>query len=183
MSGEHGHRVSTHAEAARIINRRRAFWVSDCGCRVGGGRKCKRSRIDVCLSFSDPGPKGASGGGGTRKVSRAYAQLLLREAAVRHLVCQPFDYGRKSGAQGVCFCCDDCCFLFNPKPAPYNKGSLIESTDQAVCINCGKCTTVCFFGARTMKAKKLSVKRTLCSGCGLCVDVCPSDAITMVKRG
>jgi Pyruvate/2-oxoacid:ferredoxin oxidoreductase delta subunit len=182
MSGEHGHDVSTHEQAERIINRHKAFWVSDCGCRVGRGRKCRHGRMDTCLSFSDPGPKGASGGGATKKVTRAFVDALLQHAAAEHLICQPFNFGRKSGAQGVCFCCDDCCFLFNPKPQPYHKGTLIERTDKATCINCGKCVKVCFFGARRMKGKKLAVNRRRCSGCGLCVDVCPSDAITMVKR-
>ena len=182
MSREHGHFVSTRKQAERVINRHKRFWISDCGCRVRLGRKCRRSRVDVCLSFSDPGPKGASGGGGAKKVTRAFVDALLRHAEEKHLICQPFHFGPSGGAQGVCFCCDDCCFLFNPKPMPYNKGTLIERTDKAVCIHCGKCANVCFFGARRMKGKKLAVKRALCSGCGLCVDVCPSDAVTMVKR-
>ena len=180
MSGDHGHRVSTRKEAERIINRHKQFWISDCGCRVGRGRKCKRSRIDTCLAFSDPGPKGSSGGGGTRKVTRKFVDALLKEAADRHLICQPFDYGK--AACGICFCCDDCCFLFNPKPAPYTKGKLIESTDAAACIACGKCVKVCHFGARKMKRRKLTVDRDLCSGCGLCLDVCPVTCIRMVKR-
>ncbi len=183
MSGEHGHRVSTRKEAERIINRHKRFWVSNCGCRVGRGGKCKRSRMDVCLSFSAPGPKGASGGGGVKKVTRKFVDGVLKEAAEKHLICQPFNYGTTNGANGVCFCCDDCCFLFNPKPAPYNKGSLIESTDFDACIHCGKCVKVCFFGARRMKRNKLAVDPRLCSGCGLCLDVCPAHCIRMVKRG
>jgi len=106
---------------------------------------------------------------------------VLKLAEEKHLVCQPFDFGK--GYVGVCFCCDDCCYLFNPKPIPCNKGTLIESTDKATCINCGKCVKVCYFGARAMKGARLRVNRRRCSGCGLCTDVCPVDAVTMVKRG
>jgi pyruvate formate lyase activating enzyme len=138
--------------------------------------------MDVCLSFSDPGPKGASGGGGTKKVTRAFVDAVLMEAAGKHLICQPFDYGKRPGARGVCFCCDDCCYLFNPKPQPYHRGTLIERTDRSACIHCGRCVKACFFGARSMKRKVLAVSRRRCSGCGLCLDVCPVNCIDMVKR-
>ena len=182
MSGDHGHRIATREQAERIINRHRTFWVSDCGCRVGRGRKCRHGRTNVCLSFGNPGPKGASGGGNTKKVTRAFVDKLLAHAAAEHLIHHPFNYGKDPIGTGVCFCCDDCCYLFNPKPAPYAKGTLIERTDKQVCIHCGRCTKVCYFGARTMKRKKLHLNRRLCSGCGLCTDVCPADAIEMVKR-
>ncbi len=182
MSGEHGHFVSTRAQAARIINRHKVFWVSDCGCRVAMGRKCRHGRMDTCLTFGDPGPNGASGGGNPKRVTRAFVDALLMHAAEKHLICQPFSFGRQGGSQGICFCCDDCCFLFNPKPMPYNKGPLIESTDKAVCIQCGRCVKVCHFGASAMKRRKLAVDRALCSGCGLCLDVCRVGAIEMVKR-
>lgn len=47
------HYVCTHDEVRELINKTEKFWVSNCGCREGNEKKCQRSRIDVCLSFTE----------------------------------------------------------------------------------------------------------------------------------
>ncbi len=44
------------------------------------------------------------------------------------------------------------------------------------CIGCGKCVTVCPFGAIEMKNKKAIVNEK-CTLCGACIEVCPVNAI------
>ncbi len=58
---------------------------------------------------------------------------------------------------------------------------MIESTNTAICMNCGTCVDACRFGARVLYGE-LKIGREKCYGCGLCVDVCLEECIKMVKR-
>ena len=52
--------------------------------------------------------------------------------------------------------------------------------DAASCSRCGRCVTVCAYGARTLTADtQMRLDRALCRSCGLCVSVCPTDALTL----
>ena len=43
-----------------------------------------------------------------------------------------------------------------------------------VCVQCGKCASVCEAGAITKNAKGVyMINKKLCTGCGKCVEVCP----------
>ena len=43
-----------------------------------------------------------------------------------------------------------------------------------VCVQCGKCATVCEHGAITQNAKGVyMINKKLCVGCGKCKDICP----------
>ncbi len=47
--------------------------------------------------------------------------------------------------------------------------------DRQLCINCGQCTSVCFFDALSInfKTKKLIFNPQNCTLCGLCINTCP----------
>jgi heterodisulfide reductase subunit A len=51
------------------------------------------------------------------------------------------------------------------------------------CVGCGKCVTVCPFGAIVEEdirgQKKAQVIETVCQGCGLCTATCPQGAIQL----
>jgi dihydroorotate dehydrogenase (fumarate) len=50
--------------------------------------------------------------------------------------------------------------------------------DADTCTQCGRCVTVCAYGARHLTpAGELSLDRALCRSCGLCVSVCPTGAL------
>ncbi|MBU7025472.1 MAG: 4Fe-4S binding protein [Theionarchaea archaeon] len=176
----HFHFVCTRDEAREIIDQHDRFWVSNCGCREGG-LGCNRSRMDVCLFFDTQ-----MGGTGSnfREVDREFVEGILAEAEDKHLITRPFRYeDEKTHIQGICFCCDDCCYYFTAEsPEPYNKGTFIEKTSTDACTHCAACVEVCYFDARKMVDDKLEVTRDNCYGCSLCVDVCPADCIQMVKR-
>lgn len=55
---------------------------------------------------------------------------------------------------------------------------------EKVCIGCGKCLSVCPFGAIQWKTlrdgtKKAQVLETVCQGCGLCNATCPPKAVQL----
>ncbi len=184
------HYVCTRDEARKLIDQQSRFWVSDCGCRTGNEKGCKRSRVDVCLWWN--GGEG-SAGSGTKEVTRAQVEEILKEAETKHLVSRPFrnwDNETKKvmpGTAGICFCCDCCCGYFSKRNGIVNeggdfecdKGDLAEKTDFDSCTDCGACVDVCYFDARKMENGKLAVKHSECYGCGLCMDVCPVSCIEM----
>jgi len=47
-----------------------------------------------------------------------------------------------------------------------------------ICTECGRCVTVCAYGARTMDGREMSLDCELCRSCGLCVEVCAPGALT-----
>ena len=57
-------------------------------------------------------------------------------------------------------------------------------TDEAVCVGCGKCDSVCPMGIDIMKQARLRkpVQDSRCVGCGLCVDVCPAKTLTYMTH-
>lgn len=173
------HYVCTREQARKMADECDRFWVSNCGCREGGPG-CRRSRIDVCLIFSEY-DKGS--GTGLHAVSREFVDELFKEAEEKHLVTRPFRNPEdKAVTDGVCFCCDDCCGYFKDANEQCDKGNMIESTDMGVCTHCGVCVEACYFKARMMDSGNLDIDRGRCYGCGLCLDVCPEDCINMIER-
>ncbi len=176
----HFHYVCTLQEAHEIIKIHNKFWVSNCGCRERQGQ-CSRSRSDVCLFFK---PDMGGTGSGLNQVSATFVDGILKEAEKKNLVPRPFrDTKDKTQAQGICFCCDDCCeYFISPVEIKCNKGKFIEQTDLEDCNNCGTCVDVCNFQARKMFDNRLILDRNNCYGCGICIDTCPSDCIQMIQR-
>jgi MinD superfamily P-loop ATPase len=111
-----------------------------------------------------------SGKGGTGKTSIAASIAVLAgkeaiiadcdvDAADMHMLMSPdFDYKED---------------FYSGKVAYINQGN---------CIQCGKCTNVCRFGAITFKDHLFKVDSFSCEGCGYCSRVCSVDAITNKER-
>ncbi len=173
------HYVCTKQEAEKIVDQYDRFWVANCGCRESKG-KCDRSRVDVCLMFRDDI---GSSGTGLKEISREEVKDIFTEAREKHLVPRPFrNQTDKTRADGICFCCDDCCGYFLDPEEVCDKGSQIEKTDLARCKACGTCEDLCYFHARKVDDDSLSVDQDRCYGCGLCADVCPEECIEMTAR-
>ncbi len=172
------HYVTTHQQAKELALKFSQWSVTNCGCREGNENGCKRSPIDVCLTFSNDGF--GSTGEGRRILDRKGLDELFELAKKCKLVARPFrDYETKTKDEGICFCCDDCCGYFLSENEPCDKGTLIEQTSEE-CTSCGGCIEICYFKARKMVDGQLVVEKELCYGCGLCVEEC--QFITMVPR-
>jgi NAD-dependent dihydropyrimidine dehydrogenase PreA subunit len=173
------HYVATYQEARQLIGDRERFWVSNCGCRERKGQ-CSRSRMDVCLQFSDDT---VCSGTGRREISKEEAENLWVEAQKLNLVARPFRAeSDPNTTDGVCFCCDDCCAYLLFRDEICDKGNFIEATEIEACSQCGICEDFCYFGARKMQEGSLVINRDECYGCGLCVANCPEDCIEMQLR-
>jgi ferredoxin len=63
----------------------------------------------------------------------------------------------------------------------------IAEIDDDLCIGCGKCADVCYYGIIKLEEDQLDPKKKyptihkkyLCKGCGKCASVCPSKAIKL----
>jgi len=172
------HYVCTLESARKLAESHNRFWVTNCGCRERKG-KCDRSLTDVCLVFNE-----AFLGSGTerKEVVLADVQEILHEAREKHLVSRPFRDETKTSVDGICFCCDDCCYYFLNPQERCDKGELMERTDMPACNDCGECVDVCYFKARSTEGGGLAVDSAKCYGCGLCVDVCPEGCVRLVAR-
>ena len=52
-----------------------------------------------------------------------------------------------------------------------------------VCVQCGKCATVCEAGAITQNPKGVyMINKKLCTGCGKCVEVCPFKVMVKAEE-
>ena len=174
------HFVCTPDEARNIVGKHKKFWIANCNCRERSGN-CKRSRIEVCLQLASHTVVG-SDKSNFKAITKDDALALIEEAQGDHLVPRPFrNDSAKDKLDGICFCCDDCCSYFKGEDMACDKGKLIESTDKSVCIDCGVCVDVCYFGARVI-GEGLKIEGEKCYGCGLCADVCAMRAISMVPR-
>lgn len=172
------HYVCTHQRARDLVEARKQFWLSNCGCREARG-KCERSRMDVCLMFV---PGEFASGTGKREVTFADAMAVLREAEDKRLVARPWRNEARTETDGICFCCDDCCGYFLNPEEKCDKGELVARTDFDACTHCGACVDVCYFKARALKDSEMTQDESLCYGCGLCATVCPLECIEMAKR-
>ncbi|MBU0508815.1 4Fe-4S binding protein [bacterium] len=172
------HYVCTHEQARALIEARRQFFISNCGCREDHGA-CKRSRMDVCLSFS---ASDTGSGTGLRPATLEDALAILLEAQNKQLVARPFRNDDRNATSGICFCCDDCCSYFANPEEPCDRGELVAATDFDDCTHCGFCMDVCHFHAREMMDGKLVERIDACYGCGLCVSACPEECISMRAR-
>ena len=177
----HFHYVATREEAEELIAASGKFWVSNCGCREGGPG-CQRSRADVCLFFD---PQMGGTGSDFREVDADFVAGIMQEAEEKRLVARPFRYEEdKTRVQGICFCCDDCCYYFRgeEEQAECDRGMFAARVDEEACAACGTCVDVCYFGAREIAESKLAVADERCWGCGLCADVCAEAGVTRAVR-
>ena len=173
------HYVCTIEEARELVENRDRFWVMNCDCRDKKGT-CQKSRHDVCLEFYE---QTSAIGTGHHEITKEEVEEILKEAEEKHLASRPFrDYNTRTKLEGICFCCDCCCYYFRSQDEPCGIGQFIESTDMNSCTHCGECVEVCYFKARSMDNGEHAVDREKCYGCGLCVSVCPEECIEMVQR-
>ena len=61
---------------------------------------------------------------------------------------------------------------------PASHTPLAFAFDAETCTQCGRCVTVCAYGARTLTPRgDMLLEQSLCRSCGLCATVCPTGAL------
>jgi dihydroorotate dehydrogenase (fumarate) len=66
---------------------------------------------------------------------------------------------------------------------PARNTPLAFAFDRETCTRCGRCVTVCAYGARELTEETdMLLDRELCRSCGLCVEVCLPDALTLRRE-
>jgi len=66
---------------------------------------------------------------------------------------------------------------------PASRAPLTFAFDAATCTRCGRCVTVCAYGARHLTPQgEMLLDEDLCRSCGLCASVCPTNALRLAGQ-
>ena len=175
-----------------IINKFDEIAVGHCFCRQRRnllGEPCQTEAPVVnCFSFGKSA-RHTSAQGFARKVTRAEALQILKEAEKAGLIHKAFHPGSREASPetSICNCCKDCCDTFRL----WRDGTLplINSTyhlaviDAEACTGCGACVEWCPTDAIVMDEDgPASRDENACLGCGVCARFCPETAIAL-KEG
>lgn len=166
-----------------ILHRARSFAVGDCACRAHY-RRCDNP-LEVCFFINDAADALVAKALARRlDLTEAGAKLALAdEHGLVHLTL----YNPDQAVFAVCSCCACCCHDLQLM-MKYDRRDLVAyseyvaTSDEALCLDCGRCAERCVFGARRMEAGGLAYDPAECYGCGLCVSACPVEAVGMIRR-
>jgi len=152
-------------------------YVVPCNCK-SVAMNCEKPR-EVCISTNR---------GINSQWDRGHGKLLTKDAAKeliksanRHGLMQTFESG-----MDICNCCGCCCYPIRTSKMIGAKGVWPKQQyaivwDSTECINCGKCTVICNFGAFKWLDKKVVFNEKACWGCTICSSNCPAKAISIKK--
>ena len=137
-------------------------------------------KLNVCVNMND-GPNSAVDRGMGEPISPENMKKKVREFNASGLM--------QNGEDGfICNCDGLCCF---PMQMAYKAGSRLiypESNwkidwHEDECVNCGKCTKICNFGAFYKDDnRKVHYDVDKCWGCTICAPNCPKHAIHLLPR-
>ena len=137
-------------------------------------------KLNVCVNMND-GPNSAVDRGMGEPISPEDMKKKVREFNASGLM--------QNGEDGfICNCDGLCCF---PMQMAYKAGSRLiypESNwkidwHEDECVNCGKCTKICNFGAFYKdENRKVHYDVDKCWGCTICAPNCPKHAIHLLPR-
>ena len=114
--------------------------------------------------------------------------LTLEEAKVKLKEFNKKGLMQNGEEGGFCNCDGYCCYPLHMARTLGSKGFYPKSNYQIdwhedECINCGKCTTICNFGAFYKdENKKVHYNPDLCWGCTICSPNCPKGAIHLIPK-
>jgi NAD-dependent dihydropyrimidine dehydrogenase PreA subunit len=120
---------------------------------------------------------------------RGHGEVISSDEAKKRLV----EFNKKGLMQNgedyeICNCDGYACYPLHMAGVIGSKGSYPKSNyiiewHEEECVNCGKCTKICNFGAFYFdenKHVKFDVEK--CWGCTICTNNCPKDAIKLIKK-
>jgi len=191
-------------EALHVLDHERASWVVESASHIGVGtcycrhkmqhmdRACE-APMQICMTFNLTAGSLIKHGH-ARRVGRAEALDLLRQAQDRHLV--QFGENVREQPAFICNCCGCCCEAMIAARRfailnPVHTTNFIPAIQAEDCNGCGKCVVVCPVEAMALvsandpqkpRLKRARLDEALCLGCGVCVRACPEDGIALEPR-
>ena len=179
-------------EVEEMIHAASEIIVQPCDCRMLG-ENCDRP-VETCI-WLDEGARQALDRGFGRRLTKAEAVQLLRQADAKGLMHTSDAGWREHGLSAICNCCACDCYPFLAAQELGSKGvwpksNYVASYDPGNCDQCGACVKRCHFEAfyhdgsmvevdgKNRPGVALDVEK--CWGCGLCANTCPRGAIVMV---
>ena len=188
---EENKRVIPYKYATRIVfSEPEHIVVMDCPCKLAThapaedinsclavGRKLADFWMDHCQKYHP------------RKLTQQEALDLIRHFRQKGHINQVFLKVATGGRTGViCNCHPDTCMALKAtaltSKIDKNLSMCAESGysvshNEKKCTQCGKCETMCHFGAIQLVADGWSYDRNKCLGCELCVENCPEGALAL----
>lgn len=170
-------------DLAAIVRNARAMAVADCPCRQIM-RRCSHT-VRTCFLFDRAAEVALERGSGSQ-LGPEEALDLMRVFGREGLIAQ---VGNSPMILNICFCCSDCCVVYNPhivfgyEMSVPSRFQCVVETDQ--CTGCQDCVERCPFEAISVqpipgsKRLKAVVEADKCYGCGVCVLACAEDALTL----
>lgn len=155
----------------------RPVYLNFCDCRSLTGDCGLPTK--TCITYKN-GINTFADRGLSERIDAERAKEIVREADKRGLMhtCNP---------NGICNCCDDCCYLFRGQKLLGSYGVWLETAyvaelDQDACVNCGLCVKRCRMKAFEKTEGRVRFNEKHCVGCGLCVNSCPKKALRLIGR-
>ncbi|MEM5767972.1 MAG: 4Fe-4S binding protein, partial [Bacillota bacterium] len=151
-------------------------YLNYCDCRSLGGDCGLPTR--TCITYKN-GINSFAHRGLSVHISKEQAKEIVigaDKAGLMHTV----------NPNGICNCCDDCCYLFRAQSRRNSAGfwpktqHLVE-IDGDKCVACGNCVETCRFHALHI-SERIDADLSRCVGCGICVQACPAKALKLRKR-
>lgn len=156
----------------------RPVYLNYCDCRSLKGDCHMPTR--TCITYKN-GINTFSHRGLSKQIDKEEAKEVVRKADKAGLM-------HTANPNGICNCCDDCCYLFRSQEKRNSRGfwpksNHIVEINRDVCVGCGLCTRRCRFHVFTKVGREIQIDKSKCVGCGICATACPAKALKMKGRG
>ena len=160
-----------------IDSQERPVYLNYCDCRSLSGDCNMPTR--TCITYKN-GINTFAHRGLSEQINKEQAKEVVinaDKAGLMHTV----------NSNGICNCCDDCCYLFRGQEKRKSRGfwpksNHIVEIDKEKCVGCGLCVKRCRFNVFSKEGRNIQPDLEKCVGCGICATACPVGALKMKGR-